>query len=239
MQKGSLNYWRILFVVFLCFCFQSASAQGYGRSHPFDFKKFNLGFLMGLNYNAYNLKEQVNIWDQTRSGDSLLLREVSVNPQLGISLGMITNLNIHENISLRFIPTISLEQRTFDYEFEEAGVEQRKIEASYLNLPFMVQWKSKYYKAVRAYVLTGAQLGVNLASNKKVKNDEKLLKISTQDISLVFGIGFNIYGDRIKLSPELRYSMGLIDIYEPKYTTHEKAIGHLFSQVITFNINFE
>lgn len=226
---------RIIAISFLLFCMsQGLHAQSYGNSHPFDFKRFNLGFLMGLTYNSYNLKEQINVLD-----DGILLERISVIPKYGLNLGMITNFTLHKQISLRFVPTISLEQRDFNYNFARDSLVIRKIETSYLNLPVMLQFKTKYYRAVRVYVLTGAQLGINLASNKKVLNDPNLLKIRTEDFSLTFGAGLNLYGDRIKLSPEILYTVGLFNIYQPEHTSHPYAIEQLMSQVIAININFE
>lgn len=223
-----------ILTILLVGLFTQIQAQSYGR-HPFDSKKFNLGFLIGLNYNAYNLKEQINIWDEGK-----LLTEIQVHAKYGLTLGMISNFKIIDNISLRFIPSISLEQRDFDYHFQgDTIVTERKIEASYLNLPFLFQFKTNMLERMRMYVIMGPQLGLNLASNKRVRDDPNLLKIKTEDFSMVFGVGINLYGDRIKLSPELKYSMGLVNIYEPLYTSHANAIGKLFSQVITLNVNFE
>ena len=189
---------------------------------------------MGLNYNAYNLKEQINICE-----DNICLSEIEVVPKLGLNLGMISNLRIHDQVSIRFVPSVSLEQRDFNYFFQRDSTVLRKIEASYFNLPLMMQWKSKYWRRTRIYVLTGAQLGINLNSNKKVRDDPNLLKITTQDLSAVFGFGLNLYGDRVKLSPEIKYSLGLFNIYVPESTSHANAIARLSSQVITININFE
>ncbi|MEM7655074.1 MAG: porin family protein [Bacteroidota bacterium] len=218
----------------LIFLVSQSFGQSYGNSHPFDFKKFNLGFLMGLTYNGYNLKEQINVVD-----DGIVLNRITKVPKYGINLGIISNYNFAKQVNLRFVPTISLEQRDFNYLFANDSLVVRKIEASYLNLPIMFQFKTKYYKAVRMYVLAGGQIGFNLSSNKKVINDDNLLKISTHDISLNFGFGFNLYGDRIKLSPEIMYSLGVINIYQPEHTSHAYAIQRLSSQVISFNINFE
>jgi hypothetical protein len=220
-------------VILLMITLSDGIGQSYKR-HPFDFSKFNLGFLMGLNYNAYNLKEQVQIEER-----GILLERIQVLPRYGLSLGMISNYNLSDQFSLRFIPTISLEQRDFNYNFANDSLVVRKIEASYLNLPLMLQMKSKYWRSTRMYVLAGAQLGLNMGSNKKVRDDKNLLKITTHDASLVFGFGWNLYGDRIKLSPEIRYSMGLINIYRPEFTSHAAAIETLMSQVLMLVVNFE
>lgn len=223
----------LVVVVLLCVSLRGVS-QSYGNRHPFDFKDFNLGFLMGLNYNAYNLKEQINIVDR-----GILLNHIEVIPRYGLSLGMIANYNLADQVSIRSGINISLEQRDFNYFFANDSLIVRKIEASYLNLPFVFQFKTKYYKATRVYVLSGAQIGINLNSNKKVRDDMNLLKIKTQDLSLIFGAGVNLYGDRIKLSPEIRYSLGLKNIYEPEFTSHPYAISKLLSQVLVIVVNFE
>jgi hypothetical protein len=244
MTKQPLAISAALFFLLFLGVMHPAQAQGgYASRHPFDFKKFNMGFLIGANYNMYNLKEQVQIMD-----DNVLLKRIRVNPKPGLRLGMITNFNLHPQIAFRIIPSISLEERDFDYVFETKlaqdpapgdSVVIRQIDAAYFNVPFLFQFKSKYWKRTRFYVNAGPQLGLNLASNKKVRDDEDLLKISNFDLSLVFAFGFNLYGDRIKLSPELQYSMGLLNVYEPLYTTHAAAIGQLYTQVLTLNINFE
>lgn len=189
---------------------------------------------MGLTYNSYNLKEQINILD-----DGVLLEQIRIQPMYGLNIGMITNLRLHKQVSLRMIPTISLEQRNFDYNFAKDSSVVRQIEASYVNFPLMFQFKTKYYKATRVYVLAGAQYGVNFASNEKVRNDPNLLKISRHDFSLTFGAGLNIYGEKIRVSPEIVYSLGLMNIYRPEATSHPYAIEQLMSQVLALNINFE
>ena len=214
--------------------FNSLQAQYYGK-HPWDAKKFNLGFIMGLNYNDYNLKEQIEVCDD----DGICLNRVTVIPRMGLSMGIINNFNFHDQINLRIIPTISLEQRDFDYAFAGDSIIQRKIEASYFNIPFLFQFKGKYWSRTRFYVIGGPQIGFNVGSNKKVRDDPNLLKITTADISLVVGAGLNLYGDRIKLSPEIRYSGGLRNVYVPEFTSHAQAISLLYSQVLSVIVNFE
>lgn len=210
-------------------------AQKYRNGHPFDFKRFNLGFLMGFTYNSYNLKEQVNIEE-----NGVLLQRIEMLPRPGLNLGMISNFKIHNQMSLRFVPQISIEQRDFNYFFaDEAEPEVRKIEAAYLDMPLMMQFKTAFFKRTRVYVLAGANMGVNLTGNKRVQDDPKLLKISDTNYSIALGIGLNLYGDRVKLSPEILYKMGVGNIFVPEFTTHALAISSLTSQVIAINFNFE
>ena len=213
----------------------NASAQKFGR-HEFDMKWFNLGFQVGLNYNSYAIEQSILIRDPNVS---TVLDHIDLNPQIGLRLSIISNLNIADNLALRFIPGVSLEQRNFQYFFANGAVEDRKIEATYLYLPLLLQFKSDYYNRGRFYVQGGTQFGLNFASNKKVRDDFRLLKINRQDVALVIALGFTLYGEKIKLSPEISYSIGLNNIYEPEFTTHPDAIQSLKSQVLALIINFE
>jgi len=210
-------------------------AQRFGR-HEFDFKRFNLGFQVGINYSTYDLEEDIMV---SSPGYSTIAERIEMNPQPGLRLSIITNLNLHNNLALRFIPGVSLEQRNFKFFFDDGTIEDRKVEATYLYLPLLFQFKSDYYNKTRFYVVGGGQMGINFASNKRVRDDPSLLKINQQDFNLVVGLGFNLYGDKIKLSPELTYSFGLKNIYEPEFTTHAEAIQSLRSQVLALIINFE
>ncbi|MEO0897297.1 MAG: porin family protein [Bacteroidota bacterium] len=209
--------------------------QNYRNGHPFDFKRFNLGFLMGFTYNSYNLKEQVNIVE-----NGVTLNRIDMVPRPGLNLGMISNVKINNQLAFRFIPQISIEQRDFLYYFEDQPEpETRKIEAAYLDMPAMLQIKTAFFKRTRVYVLAGANMGVNLSGNKRVEDDPTLLKINNTNYTLAFGFGINLYGDRVKLSPEIVYKLGLGDIFVPEFTTHALAISRLSSQVIAINFNFE
>lgn len=238
----SFKHRALISLFFTTILFASSTfGQGYGRSHPFDFKEFNLGFLMSLTVNSYNLKQQVNILDEL-DGQPVMLRNITMQNQPGLKLGLITNYNLTRQLSLRFIPAVSLEQRDFTFNFEEEdGVVpvNRAVNTSYLDLPLFLQIKTKYYKRYRIYLLTGPQLSINFSNNKKVQNDPNLLKIESQDIAWTVGWGMQLYGDRLKLSPEIRYSMGLTNIFVPEFTSHARAITQLFTQQLVICVNFE
>lgn len=218
-----------------CLLLTTAPLKGqyYGK-HPWDSKFFNLGFVMGLNYNAYNLKDQINVCE-----GGVCLNSVEVIPRYGLSMGIISNFNLGDHVNFRFIPAVSLEQRDFNFNFERDSTVLRKVEASYLNLPLLFQFRARYWRRTRYYVVAGPQFGINFGSNKKVQDDLNLLKIRTMDYSIVIGTGLNLYGDRIKLSPEIRYSAGLRNIYVPEATSHAIGISLLYSQVLSLIVNFE
>lgn len=224
--------WVLITLLFLIG--QSAYSQINHYTHHFDLKTFNLGFMMGMNYNTYNLKEGINITE-----DNITLKRIELMPKPGFVVGMIGEAKLHDNITVRFNPHVSLEQRDFNFVFVDKDPQIRKVEAAYFNMPLLFKFRSDFYSVYRLYLITGPQLGLNLGSNKKVRDNPNLLKIQSQDVSFVIGAGFNVYGDRIRIAPEIRYSAGIGNIFVPEYTTHAGGIQELYSQVLSIIINFQ
>lgn len=203
--------------------------------------KFNLGMTMGIARNTYRAGFAPNLVDPNDPfGDTL--RSVDLEPLPGLMLGVISNLNVADFLSLRLVPHFTFEQRNFTFMYFNQGkavLRQKAIESSYFNVPLTAQWRTPYYKRHRTIVSTGVQIGWNMISDKKVRNDYNLLKVKSQDISLTLGAGIILYGDRIKMTPEIRYTAGISNIYEPEFTHHGSSIRYLASQTLTFCINFE
>jgi hypothetical protein len=196
---------------------------------------------MGLAMASYDMTSQIN---QADPSTGRVVQQVRLINKPGIYLGLITNLKLADHWDVRFMPSVSLEERDFDFYFDttttnQAPVVRKKIESSNLNLPFTIKFKSDFYKNTRVWVQFGIQPSFNLASSKKVRNDPELLKTQSFDNSIVASVGIDLYGEKLKLSPELRFSRGLTNIYVPDRTRYPRAISDLFSQLLCFNINFE
>lgn len=211
-------------------------------SHYFDYRPFNLGFTMGLNLASYDMTAQINQFDP--SSGKIVVNVEQINKP-GIYLGLITNLKLADHWDLRVLPSVSLEERDFNFYLDTLAspttepIVRKKIESSNLNLPICIKFKSDFHKNTRVWVQAGIQPTWNLASNKKVRNDKDLLKTQSFDLAFVSSVGIDLYGEKLKLSPELRFTRGLKNLYVPDRTRFPRAISDLFSQLLVFNINFE
>lgn len=206
-------------------------------THHFDLRNFNMGFQMGYNHCSYKVKELGSVVD-----DGIILDHIEPHDQPGINLGMIVNLNLLNNLNIRMIPAVSLEARTFTFYYQnhpKFQSEVKQIEAACFDFPLLFQFRSNYYKRTRLYVETGPMYSLNVQNNKKLADDNTKLKVKGSTFNWVVGVGLNLYGERIKLTPELRYSIALNDEYSPRNTLHANAIQSLFRQVIALNILFE
>jgi hypothetical protein len=160
----------------------------------------------------------------------------------GINLGMIANLRLNNNMDLRMVPAVSLQERRFEYIFtgtQGDSIVNRRLEAAYVDIPLMLKFKSDFYHNHRVYVMFGGKFSYNLVSDARAVNDPDLLKILRTDFSLEFAFGIDLYSDRVKLCPEIRYSLGLLDVYTAQFTTFGDAIAGLSTHTITLSFNFE
>lgn len=225
-------------VLMVCLTAGFVSAQ---TSHYFDYRKFNLGFTMGMCLAHYDMTSQINQFDQSTGRVVYSVQQIA---KPGVYLGLITNLKLHEYFDLRFMPSVSLEERDFLFYLDSTTtngepVVRKKIESSNLNMPLAIKFKSDFHKNTRVWVMFGIQPSLNLASSKKVRNDPDLLKVNNFDMQYLASVGIDLYGEKLKLSPELRFTRGMKNIYIPDRTRFPRAISDLFSQLLVLNINFE
>ncbi|MEZ4686104.1 MAG: porin family protein [Bacteroidia bacterium] len=216
-------------------------AQRYNGKHPKDFNDFNLGFQIGMHYASYNFTQQLNIRDQVGLGfETKTLNKIEMLDGPGIIIGMILNYNLTNQLSLRSYPAVSLEQRDFDFYFaEDAGPTRRRVTTAYGQIPLLLTYKTPYYEKYRFYILGGPQFNIQPSNSKKVLDNQDLLKTDSYDYGLTFGFGMQLYGDRIKLSPEIRFFLGLKDVFVRENTSHGDAINNMASQLLTLSVNFE
>ncbi|MEN3040699.1 MAG: porin family protein [Bacteroidia bacterium] len=201
----------------------------------YDLRSFNLGFNIGANYSQVKIYyTSLQYSDSNASGPSM----VRVEGVPGINLGLIMNKKLHKYFDLRMIPSVSLQQRNILFELRDT-ILRRRLEASYLYIPLLLKYKSQFYKGYRVYVIGGGQVGINLASDKRVRDNPELLRTERVDYQWIAGIGMDLYLDRVKLSPELTYSLGMRNIYDPTGTRFGYVIRSLYMQTITFNLHFE
>lgn len=201
----------------------------------YDLRNFNLGFNIGANYSQVKIRyHQLQYNTPNPQGPSM----VRVEGIPGINLGLIMNKKLHKYFDLRMIPSVSLQQRNIFFELSDT-VLKRRLEASYLYIPLLLKYKSQFYKGYRVYVLGGGQVGINLASDKRVRDNPELIRTERVDFQWVAGVGMDLYLDKVKLSPELTYSLGVRDIYDPTGTRFGYVIRSLHMQTITFNLHFE
>ena len=103
----------------------------------FDKAKFHFGFILGYNSADFFLDTKPG----TLLADSLLSLNVIKRP--GFNLGIVSSWNITPLMKLRFLPTLSFQERTFEYTFYETRdssiLWSKKLESTFLDFPLLLK----------------------------------------------------------------------------------------------------
>lgn len=222
----------------------------------YDYSKYHFGFVLGVNQMHFTIKpiENLNMKmfsaDQTEeiSADSAMLFSVEDDPTLGFTVGIVSNLRLGNYFDLRFIPSLTFGERNLDYRILKyrdgvsSIIEIRKnIPSTFIELPFHLKYKSARKGNMRAYLLSGFNYRIDLASLAKKKNEQAdvQIKLKRNDISFELGVGFDWYFEWFKLGTELKMSYGALDMLVREDNIYTQGIEKLSSKIFQLSFTFE
>jgi hypothetical protein len=106
----------------------------------FDLHRFHFGFLLSYNTSDFFL----GLKPAAPFRDSLLVLDHVKQP--GFNLGIVASLNMTNHLSLRFLPTLSFQDRLLQYQFRTADGKieyfQKPVESTYLEFPLLMKLRS-------------------------------------------------------------------------------------------------
>ncbi|KQR68125.1 outer membrane beta-barrel protein [Pedobacter sp. Leaf176] len=189
------------------------------------------------------------------------MRAISSPPSVGFGLGFVVNKRISENFDLRATPSLIFSDRIIRYEYEPAPqvtlpvnnsvtppafqtTIDKKVQATMFEIPFGIKIKSNRLNNFRVYWLGGAKYSMDIASKKKTFDEgetqiNKLLKNKRSYLSYETGIGFDLYFEHFKMSPELKLSYSMQDILQHDNTAFANPLDKTKLRHFTFSLFFE
>lgn len=232
----------LIILVFLGSCL-GASAQA--RYKPknlggFDKKRYHFGFLLGFNSADVYVDRKLN-----ESFDDSLLSVNSRNAP-GFNLGIITSLNFTKNVSMRFTPTLSFEDRVLEYSFyanaDSTTSYEKRIEFTYIDFPINFKFRTDRLNNFAAYCLVGGRYRLNMQSEKDVNNavaEEILVKAKRDDFAMEFGGGIDLFLPYFKFGIELKMVIGIPNILVEEDTQFSNPLSGLRSRTFMLSFTFE
>jgi len=181
-------------------------------------------------------------------GDSLYVYSVTSTPTPGFSVGILANLRLGKYADMRLIPALSFGERHLNYNIlryrngEPLFVEIRKsITSTIIEIPLEFRYKSKRLNNFRAYVLGGLKYSIDLASQKKGKNNNNTsnVKLNRNDFSLEAGVGTEFYTTYFKFGVEAKMGYGFRNLIIPEDHIYSGSIESLRSKVFLLSFTFE
>ena len=127
-----------------------------------------------------------------------------------------------------------------DLSKEEAKVMTKRVESILVGLPVHLKFRSDRIGNFRVYMFGGAKFEYDLASNSTARRAEGLVKLSKYDFGVEAGIGFSFYFPVFILSPEIKFSNGLMNTHSRDANLKfSNTIDKLNSRMVLFSLIFE
>ena len=237
---------KALVILLLLFSFGQVYSQGIYRAgrilnnQKVDQKRLHFGFTLGLNTMDYAIRNSAQ--------DNVRAEQVMFSQ--GFTVGIISDLKLHENASLRFQPGLEFGERTISYTDDpESGLNRDDVtlESVVINLPLLLKYRAKRISNYRPYLVGGASYKLDVQAPDRLDPDNNIMvSLKPGFFSLEMGAGIDFYLPYFKFATELKFSMGLQDILNHKLDADNPAsdyytysIKKMSSKVITLSFHFE
>lgn len=234
---------RFLFLIFFLVLAAGTQAQRFKqeRYKNFDKRLFHFGFMLGFNSSDFTVFQNVNAYEQF----GLKLLENDAQP--GGQLGILTTMKLGTPVlRLRFIPTLSFQERLLRFSFEDTllnkdQVSDERVNSTNLDFPLMLQFRTKRLNNFAAYVLIGGQYSIDLQSQEKASQNfiDPYIKIKRNDVQGQIGGGLEFFAPYFKFGVELKYSHGFINSFIQDNTNIANPINKLYNKVWSLSLIFE
>ena len=200
----------------------------------FQKKPYYFGITFGVNNSGYKINHSPSFINN----DQIFIAEGASG--FGVEVHMVNNLKIGEYFDFRFIPGVSLVERTFEFENGVGGINKTKVESVYADVPLQIRYKSAPYKDKRAFVTAGVKYSYDVQSNSKTRQANTQIKITPHDFQAEIGAGFQIFLPYIIVSPEIKFSQGINNILIYNDELNEaKILEKVLSRAFTISIHLE
>lgn len=228
----------------------SASAQNWGGG--VDESNIHFGFTFQYVSSEFKILKKDN-WRSEPFVDAdnpdlipSRLRSISGVPSAGFGIGFVVNKRLNENADVRFTPTLVFNDRILRYSYEIAAEDiEKKTQATLVEFPLGIKLKSNRRNNFRAYMLGGVKFSTDISSKKKTNNAlitdpaEKFMNNKRNYLSYETGLGFDLYFEYFKMSPEIKLSYSFKDILKDEPHRYAAPIDKLLLRHVTFSLFFE
>ncbi len=234
----------LLFVLFCLVLTKDICAQRKRVLHlpEWDERWLHFGFGLGLNSSSFEMNHD----PRKIGGDSLF--SIEAIPQLGFNINMLASIHFLETCELRFFPGISFGSRDMIYKLSgptaEPEISNILVESTNIEFPLFVKYRSERYNNFSAYMLAGGYYNLDLAAedgtdNSKNAASEIVLLTKKHNYGFTVGLGTDFYMDFYKMALELRYNVGINNVFVQDGTFWARPIDILKKRMLTFTIIFE
>ena len=240
----SINFWHKFYIlgrkgiaiVFLVLVSMEAFGQLSTEMNlpNYDKRRFHYGFLMGGHRSYMKIEYSQDFVD----GNLDSIYSILPPQRLGFDLGFVVNYRLGELFDLRTTPKVGFYEYLIEYNFTDGSKINQLVEATIVELPILVKYKSIRWKNTRAYVIAGVNPALTASGNKD-DFEERKLQVKDFNFSGELGFGFDFYFPLFKFSPEVRFSRGFLNLLDEDQFGYSDGLKSLKTSVFSFYLLFE
>ena len=235
---------RIILVLIVSFWSLQVNAQKKKEQiknlPEFDRQFYHFGFILSLNTS----NTIVEFKELTTFEDSVLAIDIQGQP--GFNLGMLASLDMSGNWHLRFIPTLSFNERILSYTFllENGSTEtiKKNVSSTNIDFPLLLKYRTNRMNNIALYALFGGQFSLDVASQKDVNNENQkdvIIKLDNTNFSASGGFGIDFFLPYFKFGIELKANIGLKNLLIDDNTDFSAPLKSIRSQSLMISFTFE
>ncbi|GAB5418101.1 MAG: hypothetical protein Crog4KO_31810 [Crocinitomicaceae bacterium] len=231
---------RLLLVCLLISSYSFGQREKPKNYRRFDEKLLHFGFMLGGNTSDFTLFRELNAFDQY--GLTSLTNQSAPGGQLGIVMTMKVGTPV---VRLRFIPTLSFQERILNYTFmpndSTSIMNQERISSTNLDFPLMWQFRTLRVNNFASYFLVGGQYSLDLQSQQDASQNftDPFIKLNRHDFSAQLGVGVEFFAPYFKFGMEVKYQHGFRNAHIKDSAVIAQPIDRLYNKVWWFSLIFE
>lgn len=209
---------------------QSDTSAKLIKPTKFDRKRvFGLAFGAGIS----DFRVTNSNWKQGMIDYNDSLKSIASQSAFKFDLSFLYLINFSKTLAFRPTATLSIEGTKLQYnKHQSVEIIDKGIASQILSLPFLYKFQGK---RIQPYLLAGPSFSFMFGQDDKV---EKFVPLKTIDLlgDIGFGIDIDIPKLKIIATPEMKYSVGLLNRKGEANNLYMNTIEQLKRRALTFTI---
>jgi Outer membrane protein beta-barrel domain len=237
--KVTSKYWLTLALWVGITTASWAQNIGYRRMYDefYDEKPVHFGFLFGFSNTFLNTQYSDVFMDPNSE-----VKNVVSPGNFEFHVGLVAKLGLSRRWELRTAPAITITTRQLEYRFANNTNKQDERNSTWFELPITFKYLSKRRGNNRMYLLAGPKFAFE-AGTRRTGVIQGALDMRTTDVAIEYGVGFEQFLQYTKLTPEIRFSHGIANLFVPpnlqSNSPYSKVLSGLYTHAVSFYIYFE
>lgn len=226
---------KIRKIIFIWLAIGHFSANAQQNNPLYDLQKIHFGFSIIGDHASYKLNPSQDFWLDNQ------VLNIEQMDYAGFGFGGLMNARISDHFDFRTALNLHFTQRDLVFTFSDQSKRQIEMENTYFEVPMLIKLKSIRHRNVRIYVIGGVNYRYDFASDIDTDRsfEKPIVALSPSTYSYDLGLGFDLYFEFFKFSPEIKLSSALNSYLARDKYIFSQSIGSLMPRLVQISFSFE